>query len=1042
MSLQEQYLFNLLMDNNPDYIYFKDLSGRFIKTSRSLAAYFRVDDPTDLVGKTDFDFFDEEPARRAYEDEQEIIRTGRPLIKEEKETWPNRPTTWVLTTKMPMYDKDGKIIGTFGISRDITEQKRMEEAYIREQYLLNALLDNAPDYIYFKDTESRFIKTSRAHAKAFGLSDAAQVIGKTDFDFFGNDHARSAFEDEQEIVRTGQPMTKEEKETWADRPPTWVLTTKMPLRNQHGTIIGTFGISKDVTEKKQAEIELLREKQFLSALNLNSPVAIVVLDPQDNIISCNPAFENLYGYALREILGKNLDSLISTPETYQEAASYSQQARFNAVHTIGERRKKDGGLVTVEISAAPVVVNGEKVGAVAIYHDISELDNARKAAEEANRAKSEFLANMSHEIRTPMNGVIGMLELALDTQLTSEQRDYLSTSLQSAEALLSLLNDILDFSKIEAKRLELEKIPFNLRTTVEDVAYTLAGRVQSKGLELISYIHPDLHTDILGDPARLRQVLINLTGNAIKFTSQGEIVIRAEPFHETETSVKVRFSVSDTGIGIPLEKQAAVFERFTQADGSTTRHYGGTGLGLTISKQLVEMMEGTIGVESQPGVGSTFWFIIPHEKRPPTDVEQIPAWVQPANIYGVHILGVDDNATNRMILSKMLTGFGCRTQTVDSGQRALDVLRAAKQQNNPFQVVLLDMQMPGMDGEKTAQLIKADPLLKDVKIVILTSMGQRGDAARMEAIGCSGYLLKPVKLQTLLETLSTVIAERPEPQQPKLITRHSVSEKIRQGLRVLLVEDHPVNQKLSVILLQKAGYSVDMAENGLQALERAKKEKYGLILMDVQMPEMDGYDATRAIRQWEGNDRHTPIIAMTASAMKGDRELCLEAGMDDYVSKPLKPEELFETIGKWTDQRKDIPTGDGAAASQPQSNMPILAAMEEEPPMNFTDAMPHFLNDREIFNEICRSFLADLPDRVAAMKTALKEGNIKEFFRHAHSLKGISGNFSAGPLSRLALELEQMGQREEISNAAAILAQVDHEVDRFEKYCRGVLKVS
>jgi CheY-like chemotaxis protein/HPt (histidine-containing phosphotransfer) domain-containing protein/anti-sigma regulatory factor (Ser/Thr protein kinase) len=546
--------------------------------------------------------------------------------------------------------------------------------------------------------------------------------------------------------------------------------------------------------------------------------------------------------------------------------------------------------------------------------------------------------------------------------------------------------------------------------------------------------------DILGDPARLRQVLINLTGNAIKFTSQGEIVIRAEPFQETATDVKVRFSVSDTGIGIPPEKQAAVFERFTQADGSTTRHYGGTGLGLTISKQLVEMMGGTIGVESQPGVGSTFWFVIPYKKRLLDDTDKIPEWVQPASIQGLHVLGVDDNATNRMILNKMLTGFGCRVQTVDSGQRALDILRAAQDQDSPFQVVLLDMQMPGMDGEETARLIKADPLLKDIKIIVLTSMGQRGDAARMESIGCSGYLLKPVKLQTLFETLSAVITEHPKPQ-PKLVTRHSISEKIRQGLRVLLVEDHPVNQKLSVILLQKAGYSVDTAENGIRALELVKKEKYVLILMDVQMPEMDGYEATGAIRKLEGSERHTPIIAMTAGAMKGDRERCLEAGMDDYVSKPLKPAELFEVLDKWTGQRKEIPSENDRVVSQSKPISPFWTT-EEEPPMNFEDAMPHFLNDRQVFDDICRDFLADLPDRVSGMKAALKAGNIKEFFRYAHSLKGIAGNFSAVPISRLALELEEMGQKEEISDAPAILDQLELEVDRFEKYCREVLKVS
>ena len=496
------------------------------------------------------------------------------------------------------------------------EQKQLEAALAEEQSLLDALLDNLPDSIYFKDAESRFIRISRALANSFGLSDPAQAVGKSDFDFFTEAHARQAYEDEQEIIRTGQSVSKEEMETWTDRPDTWVLTTKMPLRDHERKIIGTFGISKNITERKRMEAELLREKQFLETLNQNSPVAIVVLDNQENIVSSNPAFESLFGYAPLEIIGKNLDSLVTTPEMFSEASAYTHQAMISPVHGFDKRRKKSGQLVKVELYGVPVVVAGEKIGMLVIYHDITELDKARRDAEEANRAKSEFLANMSHEIRTPMNGVMGMLELALDTSLTAEQRDYLEASLQSAEALLTLLNDILDFSKIEAGKLEIDSINFSLRNAVEDVAYALAKRAQEKGLEIACLIHPDLTSDLRGDPGRLRQILVNLVGNAIKFTHHGEIVIR--PSRSTRPKHMHSFvsAVQDTGVGIPDERQAAVFDRFTQADGSTTRKYGGTGLGLTICKQLVEKMGGKIGVESAPGVGSTFWFEIDFAKQP------------------------------------------------------------------------------------------------------------------------------------------------------------------------------------------------------------------------------------------------------------------------------------------------------------------------------------------------------------------------------------------------------------------------------------------
>ena len=830
------------------------------------------------------------------------------------------------------------------------------------------------------------------------------------------------------------------------------ISTTLVTMGQHELVIS---IDRDITDRKQIEDELLREKQFLETLNQTSPIAIVVLDNNENIVSCNPAFERLYGYPSDEIIGKNLDALITTPETIQEAGAYTRQALTGHVHGIGRRRRKDGQPVTVELHGAPVIVSGEKIGALAIYHDITELDRARREAEEANRAKSEFLANMSHEIRTPMNGVIGMLELALDTPLTSEQRDYLQTSLQSAEALLTLLNDILDFSKIEAGRLELDSINFNLRNAIEDVAYTLARRAQDKGLEIACLIHPDLTSDLRGDPGRVRQILVNLVGNAIKFTHHGEIIIEAEPVEETETDLQVRFAVQDTGVGIAYDRQAAIFDRFTQADGSTTRKYGGTGLGLTICKQLVEAMGGKIGLDSTPGVGSSFWFEINFPKQSTKKRSTGPLTLGPANLLEARVLIVDDNQINRVVLKKNVEALGSRVDAVTSGAKALEILRNAYRAGDPYHVVLLDMQMPVMDGEQTARAIKSDPAVKDVKIIILTSMGQRGDAVRLEALGCSAYLLKPVKQQLLFDAIIAVLGHEEE-KSPSLVTRHSIAEHKKQGLRILLAEDNPINQKLAVVLLQKAGYSVDAVENGAQALEKVQENQYSVILMDVQMPEMDGLEATAQIRDWErSRGRHIPIIAMTAHAMQGDRERCLEAGMDDYVSKPLEPKVLFSALDRWTQTSHETVEEEVQDYSSPaevfstdlddglfgeeqsisrETDDIAPVSYADTVPVNFDSALSHFDGDREFMLEMFKEYKAHLPARLQEIQDALQANDPGRLGRLAHNLKGVSLNFSADAVADIALKLEELGKREDLRGASPLATQLDVEVRRLERY--------
>jgi two-component system sensor histidine kinase/response regulator len=1068
--IEESNLLLTLINNLPDLIYVKDIQGRKMISNTADWQASGGKRMEDVVGKTDFDTYPAELATRFWADDKIVLDSGKPVINREK---PGRDSQgnpiWRLTTKVPLRDDNGQIVGLVGIGRDITEYKeykRAEEALVKEQYEMQnemqTLMNYLPTYIYFKDRASRFIRISKSQALRFGLSDPAQAIGKSDFDFFTKEHAQPAYEDEQAIIRTGQPLIKEEKETWADHPFAWVSTTKMPMRDNEGNIIGTFGISTDITERKRVEEELVREKKFLEALNLNSPVAIVVLDNDERILSCNPAFEKLYGYKSEEILGALLDTIITTDETSVEAQQFTKQVMQSTVHAISKRRRKDGSLVDVEIFGAPVFVEGNKIAALAIYYDISELMRARREAEDANRAKSEFLANMSHEIRTPMNGVIGMLELALDTQLNDEQRDYLQTSLQSAEALLTLLNDILDFSKIEAGKLELENINFDLRNTVEDVAYTLARRAQDKGLEMACLVHPDLSSDLRGDPGRLRQILVNLVGNAIKFTHQGEIVIRAEPIQETNTYAIVHFSVQDTGIGIPRERLGAVFDRFTQADGSTTRRYGGTGLGLTISKQLVEIMGGKIGVESTSGIGSTFWFDIKFEKQPREKTVTAPLTLGPVNLTQARVLIVDDNQTNRMVLTKNVETLGCRGDAVASGAKALENLHNAQRTGDPYHVVLLDMQMPGMDGEQTARAIKSDPAVKDVKIIILTSMGQRGDAVRLAALGCSAYLLKPVKQQMLFDAVVAVLS-REEKQQPGLITRHTLNEQRKLGQRILLAEDNAINQKLAVVLLQKAGYSVDAVETGAQALEKVQSDQYNVVLMDVQMPEMDGFEATQHIREWERErGSHIPIIAMTAHAMQGDRERCLEAGMDDYVSKPLEPKVLFAALDRWVRSTESTITdemempqdysspenvfsgnldeglfGETSSASRlAEQAAPVSPAVSaaDTPPVNLESALYRFGGDRGFMMEMFQKYRAHLRTRVEEIRAAWQEGDANRLGRLAHNLKGVSLNFNVELLANVALKLEELGRREDLTDAPALVAQLDAEAGRLEEY--------
>jgi PAS domain S-box-containing protein len=896
-----------------------------------------------------------------------------------------------------------------GLSGEL-EALRESEARYRQ------LVEAADDIIYKTDARGRVVYANPAALAAFGVTEA-EIVGQDMFELVRPDYrdeARRFYHDQssQRIPNTLCEfpfINRAGEEIWVGQ--------RVQLMVEGDEVAGFQALARNITDRKRAEQEAEREREQLRRIVAHAPVAMAMLDRERRYIAHSTTWLKYAGYEGLSMVGQPFQEVSPLlPGKYDEVLS-----RVLAGEVVSEPEdaitRPDGTQYYMRWTAQPWRgPDGAIAGIVMVAQNIDVLVRARQAALEASRLKSEFMANMSHEIRTPMNGVIGMTRLLLDTELTTEQREYAEIIDSSGRALVAIINDILDFSKIEAGRMELEVIDFDIRRSVRDMVGSMAEAAQAKGLELLSLVHHDVPPTLRGDPGRLRQVLVNLVGNAIKFTEEGEVVLRVTRSEQSAETVLLRFEVTDTGIGIPPEVQPRLFRSFVQADGSTTRRYGGTGLGLAISKRLVGLMGGEIGCKSRPGQGSTFWFTA-RLGRPAATAVRLP---ESARLAGRRVLIVDDNATNRAILRQQLNHWGLRVAAVEDGPKALVALRSAAGSRKPYELAVLDMKMPGMDGLALARVIRDDPSVADVKLIMLTSFGQAGHAQEAVRAGVAGYLTKPVDEADLHDCLVEVLLGEGPGKRP-LVTRHSLQEaRPAPSARVLVAEDNPVNQKVAVRILEKLGCRVDVADNGAEAVSACERTAYAAVFMDGQMPILDGFEATARIREREtGTARRTPIVAMTASAMQGDRERCLAAGMDDYISKPVSPEAIEAVLGRLLASVEPAPGGEAAAPGA-----------EGEPPVD--EAVLATLwgidSDGTLLGEVIDTFLRIAPLRLSSLGKAVAKKDAAALERTAHSFLGSCANIGAKGMANACARLEEAGRAGGVEGTAAVVAQLEKDL--------------
>ena len=1087
-------VYHSLVESLPLSVLRKDARGRIQYANAQACEQLGVS-VAELIGKTDFDLFPADLAKKYMTDDRRVMQSGDLYHNVERHQVGNDKTIHAEVWKAPVHSAAGDVVGIQVMFWDVSDQKDAEHQIEFEKFLLATLLETVPDSVYFKDSDSRFMRLSQSCATKFGLADPREALGKSDADFFSLEHSRKALADERRIMKTGQAILADiEHETFGDGSETWCSTTKVPLKDKKGNVIGTFGISRDVTRQKQAEQGLARERDLLKTIIDNVPDLIYVKDRAGRFVTANAALLRLLKLDNpAELVGKN-DYDFSPPElacNYVADDQIVMRTRESLLDREESHKAKTGDDIWLLTTKVPLIdESGAVNGVVGIGHDITarkraerEILHAKEVADRANRAKSDFLANMSHEIRTPMNAIIGMTELVLDTNLDDYQRKYLSMVEESGEALLGVINDVLDFSKIEAGKLELEERVFDLRESLGDTIGSFAPRAHGKHLELAFRVDPHVPRFVVGDAGRLRQVMNNLIGNAVKFTHAGEVLVHVSDLPATQGEVRLEISVRDTGIGIPEEKHHAIFGEFEQADTSTTRRYGGTGLGLSISSRLVKLMGGQIELSSKLDQGSNFHFQLSLKRAPDGIEQQHERGV--VVVGGTRVLVVDDNETNLMILDEMLSNWGMVPFLANSAEMALKELQSADARQEPISLVVTDVNMPVMDGYGFIAEMRRQVGFAETQVIVLTSGGRDGDADVRARLGIAERLLKPVKQSDLFDSIVRCLGVSvPESVVPDV----DVAKNSELGnLKILLAEDNVINQRLAVGVLEKHGHHVTTVKDGREAVEVSMQQQFDVLLMDIQMPIMDGIDATRAIRTREARSgRHLPIIAMTAHAMKGDREKCLSVGMDEYVAKPIRVgtvlEKLAMVLGLAADKAANSEAaksgtsqgqqshhlgfdqsvdaaGQSTADSEIANNSHALDAevtrsgavspagkatvpkSVDGEAICWGQARQAVGGDDKLLRDLLRVYLGESSSLLDSVKRAIQQNDRDAILRAVHTYKGASLSVGAIHAHQLAREMEDALLAGDIQDPQQIYTRLrhasDHVVADAEVYLAG-----
>jgi len=999
-----------MVESLPLHFFCKDLDGRMLFANQRCYDLMGIT-PEQFIGKTDYDLFPKELADKYTADDAKIIETGEPYEDVEENRGPDGDVIYVHVLKAPIKDADGKIVGVQGVFWDVSDRKRAEEAARRSEERFRQLAENIREVFWITSLDGdEMVYVSPAYEDIWGLEVA---------DLYENPHRWMELIHDEDRPRVAEAFharvdtgvyNEQYRIVRPDGEIRWIRDRGFPVRDETGRIYRVAGLAEDITKRRLIQEELRHSNDRFRRLVESNIIGIVVTDLQKRVLEANDLFLDMVGYSRDELEAGEIRWKRLTPQEFHEADNRAlSELRENQVCTPWEKEyiRKDGSRVPVLVGVTALSEHWQE--AISFIVDMSEqkrteeeLQIALEAADAANRAKGHFLANMSHEIRTPMNAIIGMTELLLGMSLSREQREYLSIVLDSAEALLKLVNDILDFSKIEAGKLEIEKMEFGLRDCIGGAMKALAIQGHQRGLELVTHFARSVPERVIGDQSRLRQVLVNLIGNAIKFTDDGEVVVRIEVESLVEDDLHLHISVSDTGAGIPEEKLEHIFEAFEQLDSSMARKFGGTGLGLAISSKLVELMGGRIWCESEVGQGTTFHFTAKFQ------LVEDPGPLGGAgrhSLEGLRVLIVDDNTANREAIRDTAESWGMQVQLCQNGDEAVEAINAAEAKDQSFDLYLIDAQMPDMDGFSLCDTIVQRSGDEHSPLIMMLSPGDRSaDVTRCEQVGATAYLMKPLNQSELLDTTLAVL--------------HGSGTEIIVGdlgddtppparsLNVLLVEDSPYNQKLAIGLLNKHQHHVTVANNGREAVAITELHDFDLILMDVQMPEMDGIEATQVIRERERETgAHVPIVAMTAQAMKGDKEHCLEAGMDAYLAKPVRSLELLGMI-------------DAIIASQPAQIKEAPAPEKSLGGPNWDVALENADYDRGLLRDVTAAFMDECPEMETLIETSLEANDAGELRRAAHTIKGGMRMFGATVIMELAAQVENAAEQGDFEEAA------------------------